>query len=78
MGDVTTTPMGDQRALLTDTERRILTGEKDVKDNYRYSVESRVRARLDDVLREDLEVLAEHHPKMYETVVETVCDEDHG
>ncbi|ELY84288.1 hypothetical protein C486_00759, partial [Natrinema gari JCM 14663] len=44
MAQSVTGQMTDQRrALLTEREREILTGEADVTDNYRYSVESRVR-----------------------------------
>lgn len=63
-----------QRALLTDTEREILSGERDVKDNYRYSVESRVRSRIHGPLVEDLRVIRENYPEMLEAVEEAVFD----
>jgi len=72
MGRVANTEMSEQRALLTETEREILSGEKDVKDNYRYSVESRVRTRLRDRFSDDVELLREDQPKMYEILMEAV------
>lgn len=68
--------MSEQRALLTDTERKILSGEKDVKDNYRYSVESRVRTRLRNRLTNDVDLLQENQPDLYEILRDTVCEDD--
>jgi|GEM_PF-1637080 len=67
--------MTDQRrALLTEREREILAQEADVTDNYRYSVESRVRSRLRDRLGDDIDVIREFYPEMYDDVVfPTVC-----
>lgn len=67
--------MVKQRALLTETERSILAGEKEVKDNYRYSVESRVRTRVREELPSDVEVLKEHYPEIFEEVEEVVCEQ---
>lgn len=75
MGSVVTTDMSEQRALLTDTEREILSGEKDVKDNYRYSVESRVRTRLKDRFTDDANLLEENQPEMYEILQDVVCED---
>lgn len=65
--------MTEQRALLTETERLILSGEKEVKDNYRYSVESRVRTRLREQLPDDVELIRENQPEMFEILIEAVC-----
>lgn len=65
--------MTKRRALLTETEREILNGEKDVKDNYRYSVESRVRTRIREEFSSDVEVLRENYPKIFEEVRGLVC-----
>lgn len=67
--------MTDQRrALLTEREQEILTGEADITDNYRYSVESRIRSRLRDRLPEDVEILMAHLPEVFDEVVyPTVC-----
>jgi hypothetical protein len=66
--------MAEQRALLTETERQILAGEREVKDNYRYSVESRVRSRLRDRLAADVDVLREQQPEMFSLIEEVVCE----
>lgn len=76
MSDVETDSMAQQRALLTKTEREILGGERDVKDNYRYSVESRVRTRIREELPEDVDVLREHYPEIYNELREVVCGDE--
>ena len=73
MGSLEKREMSEQRALLTQTEREILSGKKDVKDNYRYSVESRVRTRLRERLAVDAEVLRSNYPEMYDILQTTVC-----
>jgi len=68
--------MSDEgRALLTETERDILAGEKDVSDNYKYKVESLVRNRVKKKLGDDVETLREHFPEVYDMVVDEVCGE---
>lgn len=64
------------RALLTEREQEILSGEADVSDNYRYKVKSIVRNRIRKRLGEDLEVLNEHFPEAHELIVEEVCGTD--
>lgn len=52
--------MSDRRALLTEREREIVSGEADdVTDSYRYQTVSRIRSRLQR-LEKDLEALEEH------------------
>lgn len=60
------------RALLTDREREIITGNADVSDDYRYQTISRVRRRLDR-LGDDMQVL-EQHGELAEEVREIICD----
>jgi len=62
------------RALLTKREREILRGDADVKDNYRYKVESIVRNRLRKRLSDDVKFLEEHFEDGFE-IVEEVCGE---
>ncbi|WP_228841854.1 hypothetical protein [Haloarcula sp. CBA1127] len=62
------------RALLTDREREIISGDADVSDNYRYKVESTVRNRVKKHLGEDLDFLQDHFPEVYEMVVDEVND----
>ena len=65
--------MPDSRALLTDREREIVSGEADVKDNYRYQTISRVRARFRR-LDADLEALRKHGDLLDE-LREAVCED---
>lgn len=74
----TAAPMSEEgRALLTDAERQILSGEKEVKDNYRYKVESLVRKRINEKFRTDVEILREHYPEFFAAIKEEVCDDEH-
>ena len=66
--------MSSGRALFTEREREILSGEADVKDNYRYKVESVARQRVQE-LEADIAVLEEHYPEIYEELSEVVCEE---
>ena len=65
--------MTDRRALLTDREREIVSGEADVSDDYRYQTISRVRKRLRR-LEGDLEALGKHGD-LLEELREVVCDD---
>ena len=60
-----------RRALLTDREREIISGDADVSDSYRYQTISRVRARMDR-LAGDLEAL-EAHGDLADEFREAVC-----
>lgn len=74
MADVEDGQMAEQRALLTETEREILGGERSVKDNYRYSVESRVRSRIREELSKDVTVLRENYSDIFAELQEVVCE----
>lgn len=76
MPDTASEQMAKRRALLTDAEREILGEEREVKDNYRYSVESRVRTRIRDELPGDVETLREHYPEIYDALQEVVCEDE--
>lgn len=78
MPDAVKEQMAKRRALLTETEREILSGEKDVKDNYRYSVESRVRTRIRKELPTDVETLRDNYPDIFEELRKTVCEKKQG
>lgn len=63
------------RALLTDREREIISGEADdVTDNYEYKVQSVVRNRVRKRFEGDIAVLEEHFPEVYEMIEEVVCE----
>lgn len=63
---------GVARALLTDAERRHISGESD-RDEYRYQAVSRVRRRIGEELTTDVEVLEEHHPALLAELRTVVC-----
>ena len=63
------------RALVTDREREIISGDADVSDNYEYKVKSVVRNRIRKRLGDDVDFLEEHFPEAYDLVVDEVCDE---
>ncbi|MHB9286616.1 hypothetical protein ACKVMT_06205 [Halobacteriales archaeon Cl-PHB] len=66
------------RALLTDGERRHISGESG-KDELRYQAVSRVRNRIEGELTTDVELLEEHHPELLEELRDVVClDESKG
>jgi hypothetical protein len=64
--------MADRRALLTEREREIVSGNADVTDEYRYQTVSRVRSRLQRVA-DDLEAL-DGHGKLGDELREIVCE----
>jgi len=55
------------RALLTDKERRILTGDDDADANYLSVVRSRVKSRISDSLQGDILAIA-HHPALLDVL----------
>jgi len=61
------------RALLTDREREIISGEADVSDSYRYRVVSRVREKIER-LEEDAVILRDHHPELFDELDETLSE----
>ncbi len=65
--------MTNRRALLTDRERKIVSGEAEVTDSYRYQTVSRVRKRFER-LAEDIEAL-EEHGDLADELREIVCSE---
>lgn len=62
------------RALLTDTERKRLSGESDEEKQRIFESKSRVRKRINDELPKDIEILAEHQPDIFKELQEIVCD----
>lgn len=64
------------RALLTKSEREILSGERDVTDNYEYKVRSLVRVRVRNRFEVDIEILREHFPEVFSMIEEEVCGDD--
>ena len=66
--------MNDGRSLLTDREREILAGDADVSDNYRYKVQSVARQRVRGIAN-DVDVLREHEPEIFNELQEIVCED---
>ena len=63
-----------RRALLTERERELIEGDDDGDDDLRYQAVSRVRRKIEDELTEDVTVLRENHPELYEELREVVCE----
>ena len=63
------------RALLTDRERKRIAGESD-DEQRRYEAVSRARRRIHEELPNDLELLKEHHPTLYDELVSVVCGDE--
>jgi hypothetical protein len=70
--------MTRRRALLTDDEREILTGEKNVSDNYEYTIRSRIRKKIKEELAEDVKIIAEYDDEILEELQEIVCPDEEG
>jgi hypothetical protein len=72
MAEAETVAMADRRALLTEREREIVSGEADdVTNQYRYQTVSRIRSRLQR-LEGDIKAL-EEHGGLAEELREIVC-----
>jgi hypothetical protein len=66
-------PMADEyRAILTEREKEILSGEADVDEKYYYRVVTRVRQKVEQ-LEADLDVLDEHHDSLGDELRDIVC-----
>jgi hypothetical protein len=64
----------ERRALLTPDERDILTGEKTVSDNHKYTVVSRVRKKIQK-LDDDMTALEEYSDGLLlDELRDVVCD----
>jgi hypothetical protein len=66
--------MATGRALLTDSERAYLEDEHG--NQRRYEARSRVKARIEGPLVEDIEYLAEEHPDLLEEIRDVVCEQE--
>lgn len=72
--DLDTTGVGRYRAIMTTQDRERITGKADVETNKEYQTISRIRSRVEE-LREDAEILREHHPELYDELQEAVCED---
>lgn len=62
------------RGLLTERERKILSGAADVDDGYYRRVKSRVRDKIDNIDR-DHDLLSDNEPELAERLKDAVCDQ---
>jgi hypothetical protein len=77
MPQAETVAMADRRALLTEREREIISGDADdVSDEYRYQTISRIRSRIQRI-EEDLEAM-ESHGDLADELRELVCESEDG
>lgn len=68
------TSMARGRALLTESEKESLAGEKNKQR--RYEARSRFRSRVRENLKQEMEFLSEHDPELLEDLREVVCGDD--
>jgi len=64
------------RALLTETERERLSGDSDAEKQRIFESKSRVKKRIIEELPEDVEILSENHPEIFETLQSIVCESE--
>lgn len=67
-------PMARTRALLTERDRELIAEEG--KQTRHYQAISEVRARINEELPKDIEILRKHHPELLEELKETITDHD--
>ena len=68
----------DRRALLTDREREVLSGEVDDVENpaeYRSKIRSRIKKRLKR-LESDVDLLDKHEPDLAEDLYKHICGDE--
>lgn len=68
------TSMATGRALTTESEREYIRGEHG--DQRKYEAKSRVKARINERLAEEVELFEEDAPDLLEELREVVCTED--
>jgi hypothetical protein len=62
------------RALLTERDRELLSG--DGTESRQYQAISETRARINEELTTDLEILREHHPELLDELRDVVCEDE--
>jgi len=67
----------EYRAILTEREREILSGEADVSNSYYYRVVSRVREKI-GLLERDLKTLDENHAELANELRQAVSSEENN
>lgn len=67
-------PEKEYRAILTEREKEIISGEADVSEKYYYRVISRVRDKIQR-MEDDLAILDQYHDTLGNELREIVCEE---
>jgi hypothetical protein len=67
--------MARGRGLITTTEREHIAG-KSGEEHDKYVAVSRVRARINDELTDEVELLEQHHPDLLDELREVVCESE--
>jgi len=62
-------------AIMTETDRKRISGVSDDPASKRYESVSRVRKRI-EALERDVAILESHHPELHEELEEAVCGTD--
>lgn len=75
VSNTTTIKMARTRALMTKAERDQIANKDETDENRRYQAISRVRSRIQEELSQDVEILEQHHPELFEELRDVVCDE---
>jgi len=75
MPEPTSYDMARGRALMTEAEKEHIRGERD-SEQRKYESVSRVRARIEEELTTDVEIMKENHPELLQDLREVVCDDD--
>lgn len=68
------TTVARTRALLTENDRQVLSGEKGDENRMR-NVKWEATQRIRDELPKDIEILAGNHPDLLEELQDVVCEE---
>jgi len=71
-----TAAMGRYRAVMTETDRKYISGEGDATDHQRQQSVTRVRSRIQEELPRDIKILKEHRPDLLEELRDVVCEEE--
>lgn len=68
--------MGRYRAIMTETDRKHITGEGDPKDHQIDQSVYRIRKRINEELVRDIEILEQERPDLVDELRDVVCTED--
>ena len=67
--------MGRYRAIMTETDRKHISGESDPTQDQQDQAVYRVRQRINEELPQDIELLEKNRPDVLEELRAVVCEE---